>query len=202
MRRPRLHVTELKIDGGYRADVRRRPVQAGSHARAMGGGRGRHRKSQNHQAHSDAASGRQFRPGGNPRRSVPAEVRLQALNEERADQGLAMFANPRNAAAGAIRQLDPRVTASRPLAFFGYSIGRIEDQKAPATQQESLDRLSQWGLPVNPHHRHHRRWRSTRILPGVGDKNGTASIMRLTGWSSRLTAWVPEDPGVVSRDPR
>jgi DNA ligase (NAD+) len=80
---------------------------------------------------------------------VPA---FNAMNEERADQGLSLFANPRNAAAGAIRQLDPKITASRPLAFFAYAIGYIENYELN-TQKETLDTLSEWGLPVNKNHR-------------------------------------------------
>jgi DNA ligase (NAD+) len=76
---------------------------------------------------------------------------FRALNEERADQGLALFANPRNAAAGAIRQLDTRVTASRPLAFFAYGLGYLEGLDLKA-QSELLDQLSDWGFAVNPNH--------------------------------------------------
>ena len=79
---------------------------------------------------------------------------FNSLNEERADQGLALFANPRNAAAGAIRQLDPGVTASRPLAFFGYAIGYI-DGAALKSQKETLETLQEWGFPVNTNYRWH-----------------------------------------------
>src|SRR6185503_5423936 len=79
---------------------------------------------------------------------------FNAMNEERADQGLALFANPRNAAAGAIRQLDPKITASRPLSFFGYAIGYI-DGGAVKTQKETLETLQEWGFPVNTNFRRH-----------------------------------------------
>src|SRR2546425_982235 len=77
-----------------------------------------------------------------PEMEVRGEVYLplsafNALNEERPDQGQALFANPRNAAAGAIRQLDPKVTAARPLSFFGYSIGYIENGELKS-QKETL----------------------------------------------------------------
>jgi DNA ligase (NAD+) len=79
---------------------------------------------------------------------------FNALNEERADQGQALFANPRNAAAGAIRQLDPKVTAARPLSFFGYSIGYIENGELKS-QKETLETLQEWGFPVNTNFRWH-----------------------------------------------
>jgi DNA ligase (NAD+) len=64
------------------------------------------------------------------------------LNEERIENGEAEFANPRNAAAGSLRQLDPRVTAKRSLAFFAYGIGT----GALPTHNESMDRLQQYGF--------------------------------------------------------
>src|SRR6266571_1991251 len=94
-----------------------------------------------------------------PEMEVRGEVYLplsafNALNEERADQGQALFANPRNAAAGAIRQLDPKVTAARPLSFFGYAIGYIENGELKS-QKETLETLQEWGFPVNTNFRRH-----------------------------------------------
>jgi DNA ligase (NAD+) len=93
-----------------------------------------------------------------PRMEIRGEVYMslsgfERLNEQRAAEGLPTFANPRNAAAGALRQLDPRITASRPLRFFGFQV-----QLDPAsgdgllfgTQTEILDTLEAWGVPVNP----------------------------------------------------
>jgi DNA ligase (NAD+) len=74
------------------------------------------------------------------------------INEERAASGESVFANPRNSAAGALRQLDPRVSASRPLAFFGYAVGYYEGI-AFQNQIEVLQRLAAWGFPVNPNYR-------------------------------------------------
>lgn len=75
------------------------------------------------------------------------------LNEERARDGLATFANPRNAAAGSLRQLDPTITASRPLGFFAYAAGYWTDPAAmPArAQSELLDRLHALGFRPSPH---------------------------------------------------
>ena len=71
------------------------------------------------------------------------------LNEEQAKQGLKVFANPRNAAAGFVRQLDPSVTAKRPLRFFAYGWGDVE--RLPADNQWGFyQAMSAWGFPVNP----------------------------------------------------
>jgi len=75
------------------------------------------------------------------------------MNERRAAAGEPTFANPRNAAAGALRQLDPRVTADRPLRFFGYQIQldpASTERLEAKTQAEILDQLQLWGVPVNP----------------------------------------------------
>jgi DNA ligase (NAD+) len=78
--------------------------------------------------------------------------RFEEMNEARARAGDALFANPRNAAAGSLRQLDPAITASRPLRFFGYSVAVPDGQDLPfETQTELLDALSEWGVPVAPH---------------------------------------------------
>ncbi len=74
---------------------------------------------------------------------------FEALNRKRTEQGLAPFANPRNAAAGSLRQLDPGVTAQRPLDIFCYGVGLVSDKKF-STQWEVLNTLRQWGLRVNP----------------------------------------------------
>jgi DNA ligase (NAD+) len=71
--------------------------------------------------------------------------RFERMNEERVAAGEPVFANPRNAAAGALRQLDPAVTASRPLRFFAYSIAAPEGVELPVTRQsELLDVLESW----------------------------------------------------------
>ena len=89
-----------------------------------------------------------------------------ALNERAAAEGTKTFANPRNSAAGSLRQKDPAVTASRPLSFWAYQIGEVDgvvpEQAAaaddhplwpPATQAGSLALLKKAGFPVSPHAR-------------------------------------------------
>lgn len=75
---------------------------------------------------------------------------FRELNESARMSGEKPFANPRNAAAGSLRQLDPRLTASRPLDLFAYGIGTITDGSLPARHSGTLKRLRDWGLPVAP----------------------------------------------------
>ncbi len=78
--------------------------------------------------------------------------RFEEMNEARARAGDPVFANPRNAAAGSLRQLDPGITASRPLRFFGYSVAAPDGVGIPFdTQSELLDTLTKWGVQVAPH---------------------------------------------------
>ncbi len=71
-----------------------------------------------------------------------------AMNQRRAAQGGETFANPRNAAAGALRQLNPAITATRPLHFFGYALGEVSAPVAPS-HHEMRVRLARWGFPLN-----------------------------------------------------
>ncbi|TFG14610.1 NAD-dependent DNA ligase LigA [Candidatus Thorarchaeota archaeon] len=73
---------------------------------------------------------------------------FQALNDRRADENQPLFANPRNAAAGSLRQLDPRVTAERPLRIFFYGIENAIELDL-STQEEVLRQLQTWGLKTN-----------------------------------------------------
>ncbi len=77
--------------------------------------------------------------------------RFETLNEARAAAGEPVFANPRNAAAGSLRQLDPGVTARRPLRFFGFAAVSVGEDLPFRTQWELLDTLVRWGVPVAPH---------------------------------------------------
>jgi len=78
---------------------------------------------------------------------------LLRINKEREGNGEALFANPRNAAAGSIRQLDPRIAAARKLDTFIYELAQIEG-KLPGTQGEALAMLRALGFKINPHFRH------------------------------------------------
>ena len=70
------------------------------------------------------------------------------LNERQRERGDKEFANPRNAAAGSLRQLDSKITAGRPLSFFAYGVGLGADAVAVKTHGELMDKLAAWGFPV------------------------------------------------------
>ena len=79
---------------------------------------------------------------------------FQKLNQQAATLGEKEFANPRNAAAGSLRQLDSKITAKRPLSFFAYGLGALEPQSwLPATHEELLNAYVELGLPVCPERR-------------------------------------------------
>ena len=90
-----------------------------------------------------------------PRFEVRGEVYLpkagfKKLNEERAKEGLPLFANPRNAAAGSVRQLDSNITAKRPLDIFIYALGWAQGKAAPDTHWEIMQYLKSLGFKINP----------------------------------------------------
>ncbi len=76
---------------------------------------------------------------------------FERLNERQRERDAATFVNPRNTAAGAVRQLDPSAAAQRPLSFFAYGLGEVLGWQRPATQAELMDRLQAFGLPVCEH---------------------------------------------------
>ena len=97
------------------------------------------------------------------RKELPAPERLEVrgeaimqlkkfkdLNRKREEMGEPLFANPRNAAAGSVRQLDPKITAERPLETYFYALGEVRGWM-PKTQWEVLKTLPKWGLRTNPH---------------------------------------------------
>src|SRR5690606_26966092 len=72
-----------------------------------------------------------------------------ALNERQKQEGKQLYVNPRNTAAGSLRQLDPAITASRPLRFFGYGWGQTSALPG-ATQWDVFQAIGEWGIPTNP----------------------------------------------------
>jgi DNA ligase (NAD+) len=74
---------------------------------------------------------------------------FEAYNARVLAEGGRPLANPRNGAAGSLRQLDPRITAQRPLAFYAYGIGAVEGGELPDTHSATLARLREWGFPVS-----------------------------------------------------
>jgi DNA ligase (NAD+) len=83
---------------------------------------------------------------------------FERMNREALAKGEKVFVNPRNAAAGSLRQLDPRITASRPLAIFFYGVGAFEGSNPPDHHSQLLVRLRDWGLRISP---------ETRVAKGV-----------------------------------
>lgn len=79
------------------------------------------------------------------------EAGFEQLNNEARRTGSKVFANPRNAAAGSLRQLDPRITAKRPLTFFCYGMGLLEGGIMPRSHWAGLQQFKAWGLPVSSH---------------------------------------------------
>lgn len=78
---------------------------------------------------------------------------FEKMNDEARLRNDKVFANPRNAAAGSLRQLDPKITASRPLSFYAYAVGAVDDPAALLSSNSHYQRLQQlksWGLPVCP----------------------------------------------------
>ena len=112
-----------------------------------------------------------------PRFEVRGEVYLpkagfKKLNEERAKEGLPLFANPRNAAAGSVRQLDSGITARRPLDIFVYGLGWAEGKAVPDTHWEIMQWLKSLGFKINPNialrhsldevEKYHQSWAESR----------------------------------------
>jgi len=75
---------------------------------------------------------------------------FEKLNRSREEKGESAFANPRNAAAGSLRQLDSSITADRSLAIWCYQIGTMEGGSGMKTQEDTLEAIKKWGFPVNP----------------------------------------------------
>ena len=129
---------------------------------------------------------------------------FDALNAAQAAAGDKLFVNPRNAAAGCIRQLDSRIAARRPLSFFAYGTGEIEGWQWPATHGEVLDAFAAWGFPVNRHRAlvrgaqglidYHRRIGEIRgdlgfDIDGVVYKVNSLALQRQLGFRSREPRW-------------
>ncbi len=125
-----------------------------------------------------------------------------ALNEKQIQAGEKPFANPRNSAAGSLRQLDSSITAARPLRFFAYAWGEVLEFPG-ATQWDVIQSFKSWGLPVNPLMKlcasvdellaHYRLIESRRADLGY-DIDGVVYKVNRLGWQQRL--------GFVSRSPR
>jgi len=89
---------------------------------------------------------------------VMPKAGFDKLNKQQIEKGEKPFVNPRNAAAGSLRQLDPKITATRPLSFYSYGIGLIEGMTLPDKHSDMMDKIKSWGLRINP---------ESRVVKGV-----------------------------------
>ncbi|MGM0385039.1 MAG: NAD-dependent DNA ligase LigA [Actinomycetota bacterium] len=131
---------------------------------------------------------------------------FERLNASLVEAGRAPFANPRNAAAGSIRQKDPRVTASRPLSMIAHGVGAFvhPDGHVPGTQWQLYALFREWGLPVSPHNRlatatadveemiayfGEHRHAVEHEIDGVVVKVDDRALQRAMGTTSRAPRW-------------
>ncbi len=125
-----------------------------------------------------------------------------ALNRRQEKEGKPLYVNPRNTAAGSLRQIDPKMTAARPLKFFAYTWGEASERPAD-TQSDSVAAMKRWGLPVNALMKrcksvdellaHYRKIETERASLGY-DIDGVVYKVDRLDWQERL--------GFVSRSPR
>lgn len=135
---------------------------------------------------------------------------FRRLNDEQEDTGREPFANPRNAAAGSLRQKDPRITATRRLSFYAHGIGRLEWGAGHAghdeinDQSEAYELYTKWGVPVSPHNRTvasfaevldmidyygEHRGDIEHALDGIVVKVDDLALQRSLGATSRAPRW-------------
>ena len=153
---------------------------------------------------------------------------FHALNKAREDRGEAPFANPRNAAAGSLRQKDPRITAERRLTFYAHGLGLVEWTQAEreagddlVDQSQAYDLYDRWGIPTSPHNRvvhtfaeiekmvgyyHEHRFDIEHALDGIVVKVDSRDLQRRLGVTSRAPHWAiaykypPEEVNTRLRD--
>jgi DNA ligase (NAD+) len=129
--------------------------------------------------------------------------KFNELNESLEESGKSVFANPRNAAAGSLRQKDPRVTASRPLAMVVHGIGAVEGFERP-TQSDAYEAMKSWGLPISNRYKVAKNHAEVKEfidyylehrhdveheIDGVVIKVNERSQQKLLGTTSRAPKW-------------
>jgi DNA ligase (NAD+) len=129
---------------------------------------------------------------------------FEAMNARAEKKGEKIFANPRNAAAGSVRQLDSRITASRPLEVYFYGVGLVEGGKLPTKHSEIIAKLADWGLRVSSlvgvvkgadeclkyyHHIGQRREKLPFEIDGVVYKVNSLAEQEKLGFVSRAPRW-------------
>ena len=142
-----------------------------------------------------------------PRLEVRGEIYMsiegfQRLNERQAEEGKPLFANPRNSAAGSLRQLDPEVTRNRPLKLWAYAIGGIESVQVPS-QARALELLRTWGFPVNPLAREMASIDEVHTYCAGMEESRERLAYEIDGVVVKINAvTVQEQLGAVGREPR
>ena len=128
---------------------------------------------------------------------------FRKLNESRLENGQDPFANPRNAAAGTLRQLDPRITASRPLAFFAYSAVINKEESDIASQWNLLGLLINSGFPVNPFRQLHHEIKSVTEYCRTWERQRDTLPYEIDGVVVKINSLDQQKKiGAVSREPR
>ena len=131
---------------------------------------------------------------------------FEELNEQRAAAGEALYANPRNTAAGSLRQLDPAITGARKLRFYGFAAAVPEGERMPfATQWELLEALAEWGVPVEPNRIHAKTLDDVLAFVGRIESHVRPSLnFAIDGVVVKVNAFALQDElGVVGgREPR
>ncbi|RFT41206.1 DNA ligase (NAD(+)) LigA, partial [Bifidobacteriaceae bacterium NR003] len=154
---------------------------------------------------------------------------FRKLNEEQEDAGKAAFANPRNAAAGSLRQKDPRITATRHLSFFAHGLGELRwksnsshtNSETTFNQSDAYNFYKQWGVPVSPYTRRvtnfaeiqdmidyygEHRANILHALDGIVVKVDDRALQRNLGATSRAPRWAiaykypPEEVNTYLKD--
>ncbi len=125
------------------------------------------------------------------------------VNEDGTSPAAKLFANPRNSAAGALRQKDWRVSRSRNLHFFGYQIGYVEGMPEPVAQTEALDRIRAWGFVVNPNVRVYDDLAQVEAFCLEWQQRRFELNYEIDGCVVKINdRHQQEELGVVARDPR
>jgi hypothetical protein len=114
---------------------------------------------------------------------------FEALNKRQENDGKPTYANPRNSAAGSVRQLDPSITASRALNFFAYTWGDISELPAK-TQSGMLEKFEEHGFIVNPLVKKCETLDQILKFYRESKSNAPSWAMTLTAWSTRWTGWI------------
>ena len=135
-----------------------------------------------------AAVPKQLGPGAPDVLEVRGEIYMtirafEELNQRQAESGGRTFINPRNAAAGSLRQKDPEVTATRELSFTAYQLGEVIGGPVFRYHHETLDWLRELGFPVSPYVQTVASLEDVDSTARSGSKAATASISRSTAWS-------------------